>query len=215
MIQPNFSAVVVLSVTLMFLYFIGGMPWQFMLPLLLLSGAGAVVAFWPRPGNYRLERLMVMLNPMADPAGSGWQLIQSLYAVASGGLFGVGFGRGVQKYDYLADEPHNDFIFSVIAEELGFFGAAVVILLFVFLAWRGLKIARQASTRFGRLLAYGMTFLIVFQAMVNIGVSIGAVPTTGITLPFISYGGSSIAIMTAAAGILLSISRDRGDRRAS
>lgn len=207
-LQPNFSAVIVISATLLFTYFVFGMNLWHFLPMLGVAAVGLLYAFWPRPGNYRLERLLSVLNPKRDPSGSGWQLLQSLYAVASGGLFGVGYGKSVQKFDYLADEPHNDFIFAVISEELGFFGAFLVIAAFCFLAYRGLKIAGKAKTSFGRMLASGLTFLICFQAMVNIGVSIGVIPTTGITLPFISYGGSSLVIMSLMAGILLNISRD-------
>ena len=207
-LQPNFSAVIVISATLLFTYFVFGMSLWHFLPMLSVAAVGLLYAFWPRSGNYRLERLLSVLNPKRDPSGSGWQLLQSLYAVASGGLFGVGYGKSVQKFDYLADEPHNDFIFAVISEELGFFGAFLVIAAFCFLAYRGLKIAGKAKTSFGRMLASGLTFLICFQAMVNIGVSIGVIPTTGITLPFISYGGSSLVIMSLMAGILLNISRD-------
>lgn len=207
--QPNFSAVMVLAVSLTFLYFIGGMRLSQLFPLL---GAGLVfllIAFWPSDENYRLGRVLIVLDPFQDAEGAGWQLIQSLYAVASGGLFGVGFGKSAQKFDYLAAEPHNDFIYSVIAEELGFFGALLVIVLFCYLAYRGLKIAREADSRFGRFLALGLTFVISFQAMVNIGVAIGLIPTTGITLPFVSYGGSSLLVMSFMIGILLNISRQK------
>ncbi|WP_083428236.1 putative lipid II flippase FtsW [Murdochiella vaginalis] len=207
-VQPNFSAVIVISAVLLFVYFIYGMNLWHFLPMTGIALVGLAYAFWPKPGNYRLERLLTVFDPMRDPSGSGWQLLQSLYAVASGGFFGVGFGKSVQKFDYLADEPHNDFIFAVISEELGFIGALLVIAGFCFLAVRGIRIARNAKTRFGQVLALGLTFLICFQAMVNIGVSIGLVPTTGITLPFISYGGSSLLVMSMMIGILLNISRD-------
>lgn len=207
-LQPNFSAVIVISSVLLFVYFVYGMNLWHLFPMMGMALAGLVVAFWPKPGNYRLERVLTVIDPMRDPSGSGWQLLQSLYAVASGGFFGVGFGRSVQKFDYLADEPHNDFIFAVISEELGFIGALLVIVGFGLLAYRGIAIAKKANTRFGQLLAYGLTFMICFQAMVNIGVAIGVVPTTGITLPFISYGGSSLLVMSAMVGVLLNISRD-------
>lgn len=207
-IQPNFSAVIVITMSLFFVYLIGGMNLWHLLPLSLVGVAFLALAFWPREGNYRLDRLLIVLDPMRDPQGDGWQLLQSLYSVASGGLFGVGYGQSRQKFGYLADEPHNDFIFSVISEELGFVGALMVILAFMFLAYRGVKAAQKANTTFGKLLGYGLTFLISFQAMVNIGVAIGVVPTTGITLPFVSYGGSSLLVMSVIAGILLNISRD-------
>lgn len=211
-IQPNFSAVVVIAVSLMFLYFIGGMSFRHLIPMVILAAIGLVYAFYPRTGNYRLDRLLIVLDPMRDPQNTGWQLLQSLYSVASGGLFGVGFGKSSQKFGYLADEPHNDFIFAVISEELGFIAAVLLLLAFAFLAYRGLRAASRAKTTFGRLFGYGLTFLISFQAMVNIGVSIGVIPTTGITLPFISYGGSSLLVMSVVAGILLNISRDNDEK---
>ncbi|MDD7593682.1 MAG: putative lipid II flippase FtsW [Peptoniphilaceae bacterium] len=206
--QPNFSAVIVITASLLFVYLIGGMNLWHLLPLSVLGVAFLTLAFWPREGNYRLDRLLIVLNPMRDPQGDGWQLLQSLYSVASGGLFGVGYGQSRQKFGYLADEPHNDFIFSVISEELGFVGAVTVIAAFMFLAFRGVKAAQHARNPFGKLVGFGLTFLISFQAMVNIGVAIGLVPTTGITLPFVSYGGSSLLVMSVIAGILLNISRD-------
>ncbi len=206
--QPNFSAVMVIALSLMFVYFVGGMNLWHLLPMMGFGILGLLYAFWPRPGNYRLERLLIVFNPLKDPQNSGWQLLQSLYAVSSGGLWGVGFGQSRQKFDYLADEPHNDFIFSVISEELGFIGAMCLILAFVYLIWRCLRAANRANSAFGRLFGFGLSFIIAFQAMVNIGVSIGLVPPTGITLPFVSYGGSSLIVMGIIAGILLNISKD-------
>lgn len=207
--QPNFSAVVVIAASLFFLYILGGMKLKYLLLIILMGLLLGLIVFRPYPGNYRLERLLTVLDPLSDPMGSGWQLLQSLYAVSSGGLFGVGFGQSRQKFDYLADEPHNDFIFAVISEELGFIGAALVILAFVYLAYRILKIAQRTQSSFGRLLAYGIMLLISIQAFTNIGVAIGLIPPTGITLPFISYGGSSLVVMCSLIGILLNISRDR------
>ena len=211
--QPNFSAVMVLALSLFLLYYIGGMNLKHLLIFLLLGAVGAAIAFWPYPGNYRLERLKIVFDPLSDPMHSGWQLLQSLYAVSSGGLFGAGFGQSRQKFDYLADEPHNDFIFSVISEELGFLGALFVILALSFFIYRGLKAAGRAQTTFGRLLGYGLVLIISIQSMVNIGVAIGLVPPTGITLPFISYGGSSLVVMCMIAGILLNISRDGSEEK--
>lgn len=208
-IQPNFSAVVVVSASLMIVYFLGGMNAKHLLILLALAVVAGIIVFWPYEGNYRLERLLIVFDPHRDPQGDGWQLLQSLYAVASGRFFGVGFGKGSQKFDYLAEEPHNDFIFSVICEELGFLGAMLVIAAFAFIVYRCFRIARDVRTPFGRLLAYGLTGTIAFQSLVNIGVAIGVVPPTGITLPFVSYGGSSLVAMNVIAGILLNMSRDR------
>ena len=207
--QPNFSAVIVIGFTLLALYFIGGMNLMALIPMAMVVGGGLTAAFWPKKGNYRLARLMIVFDPLKDPKNKGWQLMQSLFAVSTGGLFGVGYGRSRQKFDYLADEPHNDFIFSVISEELGFIGASLFILFYAYLIYRCIKAASQARTPFGRLVGYGLSIVLAFQAMVNIGVSIGLAPPTGITLPFVSYGGSSLIAMCIIMGILLNISRDR------
>lgn len=207
-LQPNFSAVIVITASLLVLFFIGGMKVREMVPVALLALAGALIAFWPREGNYRLDRLLIVWDPMKDPLNQGWQLMQSLFAVTTGGLFGVGFGQSRQKFDYLADEPHNDFIFAVLSEELGFVGAALFILFYAFMIYRMIKALRATQSRFAKLLGFGLTFIIAFQALVNIGVSIGVVPPTGITLPFISYGGSSLLAVSTMMGIVLNISRD-------
>lgn len=156
--------------------------------------------------EYRMERLMSFLNPWADPSDSGYQIIQSFYALGPGHIFGVGLGRSRQKLYYLP-EPQNDFIFAVIGEELGFVGAVVVLLLFFIFIWRGLKIALMAPDIFGSLLAAGITVMIAVQALVNIAVVTGSIPVTGINLPFISAGGSSVFFTLIGVGILLNISR--------
>jgi cell division protein FtsW len=138
--------------------------------------------------------------------GAGYQVIQSLYAVGPGGLFGLGLGMSRQKHLYLP-EPHTDFIFSILAEELGFLGAGTVILLFAVLVWRGMRVAIAAPDRFHGLLAVGVSAMIAIQAIINIGVVTGAFPITGITLPFLSYGGSSLILTLTGVGILLNISR--------
>ena len=155
---------------------------------------------------YRLKRVTTFINPWLDPKGDGWQVIQSLYAIGSGGLFGVGLGRSKQKYLYIS-EPHNDFIFAVLAEELGFVGMAVVIILFGILVWRGIVISMKAPDMFGSLLAIGITSLIGVQALINIAVVTSSMPVTGMPLPFFSYGGTSLMILLASVGILLNISR--------
>lgn len=208
LLQPNFSAVMVISISLSVLFFVGGMKIREIIPLALFALAGLLYAFWPREGNYRLNRLLVMLDPMKDPLNEGWQLMQSLFAVTTGGLFGVGFGQSRQKFDYLADEPHNDFIFAVLSEELGFIGSAIFIIFYAYMIYRMAKAVRNCPNRFGQLLGFGLTFIIAFQAMVNIGVAIGLVPPTGITLPFISYGGSSLLAVSMMMGIILNISRE-------
>jgi len=155
---------------------------------------------------YRYNRLMAFLHPDSDPQGKGFQLLQSLIAVGSGGFSGVGLMGSRQKLFYLP-EAHTDFIFAVICEELGFLGAMVVLALFVIYGWRGIRAALAAPDDFGRLLALGATVLVVGQALVNLSVVLGMMPTKGIPLPFISYGGSSLVIMLIATGILLNISQ--------
>jgi len=158
---------------------------------------------------YRLRRLMAFVDPWADPMDSGWNVIQSLLAIGSGGLFGLGLGQGRQKFLYLP-EPHTDFIFAILGEELGFIGTSFVVVLFMIFAWRGFGIALAARDLFGTLLAGGITSMIVFQALLNIGVVSGSLPVTGIPLPLISFGGSSLVITMAGIGILLNISKATG-----
>lgn len=148
-------------------------------------------------GAYRLQRLIAFADPWADPLDTGWQIIQGLYAIGSGGLFGVGLGNSRQKYLYIS-EPHNDYIFAVLAEELGFIGCLIVIILFAIFIWRGILIAMKAPDMFGCLLATGITGLIGFQAIINIAVVTSSMPVTGISLPFFSYGGTSLIILLAS-----------------
>lgn len=155
---------------------------------------------------YRLKRVTTFLNPWLDPKGEGWQIIQSLYAIGSGGLFGTGLGLSKQKYLYIP-EPHNDFIFSILAEELGFIGVVFVILLFAIFIWRGILIAMRAQDLYGSLLAMGITSLIGIQAIINIAVVTSSMPVTGMPLPFFSYGGTALVMLLACVGILLNISR--------
>ena len=156
--------------------------------------------------GFRLQRFITFLDPWQDASGDGWQIIQSLYAIGSGGLFGVGLGESKQKYLYIP-EPHNDFIFAVLAEELGFIGCALVIALFAVLVWRGITIAMKAPDMFGNLLAAGITSMIALQVLINIAVVTSSMPVTGMPLPFFSYGGTALMIILAAVGILLSVSR--------
>jgi cell division protein FtsW len=156
--------------------------------------------------GYRYKRILAFLNPNADPLGAGFQIIQSTIAVGTGGIDGVGLMEGRQKLFYLP-EPHTDFIFAVIGEELGFLGTVAVLVLFAVILWRGLRAAANCSDEFGRLLAIGLTVLVVGQALVNISVVLGLLPTKGIPLPLISYGGSSLLMNLLALGILLNISQ--------
>lgn len=175
------------------------------LTLLGLAGAAAVgLAIWHEP--YRLRRFLAFLDPEKDPQGAGWHILNSLMSLGSGGLFGTGLGQGHSKYLWVP-ERHTDFIFAIIGEELGFIGASFVIFLFVMFIWRGLKIAITSPDSFGTLLAAGIVAGIAIQAIINIGVVTSTLPITGITLPFISFGGSSLVFTLAGVGILLNISR--------
>jgi cell division protein FtsW len=155
---------------------------------------------------WRFKRLMVFLDPWKDQTGTGFQVVQSLIAIGSGGLSGTGFAQGKQKLFYLP-APHTDFIFAVIGEELGFMGAATVVMLFGLLAWRGFRAARFAPDMFGQLLAIGITVMIIVQALFNVSVALSLVPAKGIPLPFISAGGSSLAISLFATGVMLNVSK--------
>ncbi|WP_194190559.1 stage V sporulation protein E [Clostridium chrysemydis] len=157
---------------------------------------------------YRRARMLNFVNPWKDPAGNGYQLIQSFYALGAGGVLGLGLGQSRQKTLYMP-EPHNDFIFSIIGEELGLVGCIFIILLFVIFVWRGVKIASSCKDSYGTYLALGITSIIAVQAIINIAVVTGSMPVTGVPLPFISYGGSSLVINMTAMGILLNISRQR------
>ena len=157
-------------------------------------------------GGFRSERIATFFDPWSDSLGTGYQMVQSLYAIGSGGFFGVGLGNSKQKYLYIP-EPHNDFIFAILAEELGFIGCVVVIALFALFTWRGIVIAMKSQDMFGSLLAVGITTLITAQAVINIAVVTASMPTTGMSLPFFSYGGTALLILLFDVGILLNISR--------
>ena len=163
-----------------------------------LGGLGLyLLAKFTGEGNFRISRIINFLDPWADSTGTGWQVIQSLYAIGSGGLFGVGLGNSTQKYLYIP-EPHNDFIFSIIAEEMGFVGCLVVIILFAIFVWRGILIAMKAPDMFGSLVAVGITSLVGLQAIINIAVVTSSMPNTGMPLPFFSYGGTALLILLCA-----------------
>lgn len=156
--------------------------------------------------SFRLDRIKVFFDPWSDATGTGYQMIQSLYAIGSGGLFGVGLGNSKQKYLYIP-EPQNDFIFAIVAEELGFVGCVAIIALFAVFVWRGIVISMKAPDMFGSLIAIGITTLVAIQTIINIAVVTASIPTTGMALPFFSYGGTALVILLASVGILLNISR--------
>ncbi len=204
MLQPDLGTAFTIAATIFFMLMIAGAQWTH-LGLIGLGGVAAVgAAIVLEP--YRMQRVTAFLDPWKYASDEGFQTIQSLYALGSGGLFGVGLGRSRQKFFYLP-EQHTDFIFAILGEELGFIGASLVVVLFLLFAWRGFKIAINAPDNFSRLLAAGLTIMITFQAAVNIAVVSGAMPVTGITLPFISYGGTSLLFTMIMVGLLLNISR--------
>ncbi len=201
--EPDLGTPILLVATGIILLFLSGAR---VLHLAALAGLAAVPLYYELfHVSYRLKRLTTFLNPWATASGTGYQLTQSLMAFGSGGLFGKGLGASQLKMLYLPD-PHTDFIFPVIGEELGFVGALGVVLLFVAWGLRGWKVARKAPDLFGQLMAAGITCWVLFQAAINMGAACGLLPTKGLPLPFVSFGGSSLIITLAAAGILLNIS---------
>lgn len=204
LIEPNLSVAGTVLIVV-FLLLIAAGARKIHLALLAIMGSAAAVVF-TMSEEYRYKRLTAFLDPWKDPLGDGYQAIQSLLALGSGGLMGVGLGKSHQKFFYIP-EPQTDFIFSIIGEELGFLGASTIIVLFMILVWRGIKVAINAQDTYGSLLAAGITSLIAVQTIINIAVATSSMPITGITLPFISYGGSSLTFMLTAVGILLNISR--------
>lgn len=202
--QPDTGTLGLIFCIALIIFFVSGAKIKHIL-FTLLGGIG-VLAFLIQIAPYRMERFLVFLNPDHDSLGSGYQLKQALMAFGSGGWWGVGFGEGRQKFNYLP-EPVTDSVFAVIGEEVGFIGGAVIVFLFLFVAWRGLHIARLAPDAFGRLVAVGIVAWIFIQAMINTMAISGLIPLTGIPLPFISYGGTSLAVLMTAVGILLNISK--------
>lgn len=204
MLQPDLGTGTVMVGTCIVMIFIAGAKISHFVGLGLIGVAGFVGLVLSAP--YRIKRITSFLDPWQDPLGSGFQIIQSLYAIGPGGLFGLGLGQSRQKFFYLP-EPQTDFIFAILAEELGFIGGSLILLLFSLLLWRGIRIALGAPDLFGSFLAVGIIAMVAIQVMINIGVVTGLMPVTGITLPFLSYGGSSLTLMLCAIGVLLNISR--------
>jgi len=202
--QPDMGTLGTIVLIAMAIYFMSGARFSHIAAMLGL-GAAAFAAL-VKVESYRMGRLMVFLHPELDPRGIGYQINQALLAIGSGGIFGLGLGHSRQKFNYLP-EPVGDSIFAIIAEEIGLIGAGALVLLFVFFAMRGLKIAKKAPDTFGRLVAVGITSWVVFQALINISAISGLIPLTGITLPFVSYGGTSLIFLMIGVGILLNISK--------
>ena len=209
-VQNHLSAGIVIGMVTAAMVVMSGCQLKYLIYIMgvVLGGAALIFPFAKDKlmSSFRSDRIMAWLDPWADTSATSYQTVQSLYAIGSGGLFGVGLGESKQKYLYIP-EAHNDFIFAIIAEELGFVGCAVVLGLFAMLVIRGISIAIRAKDTFGSLIAIGITALIAIQVILNIAVVTNSIPNTGISLPFISYGGSSMVILLAAMGILFNISR--------
>lgn len=202
--QPDLGTAVSLVVLVFTMLFVSGTRLMYLFSSILASLPFLYLLIFRVP--YRRARIMAFLNPWLDPKGSGFQIIQSQIALGSGGFWGVGLGAGKQKLFYLP-AAHTDFIFSIIGEELGLFGVVCVILLFIFLIWKMWQVIYSIQEPFGKLICIGVAVLIAFSAVINIGVSIGCLPTKGLPLPFISYGGSSLIFHMIAIGLFLNVSR--------
>ncbi|PYT55317.1 MAG: putative lipid II flippase FtsW [Acidobacteria bacterium] len=204
LLQPDLGTSIEVALIAGAILYVAGMSWKW----IAISAAAAMPVLYLliTQVSYRQARLMAFLDPTSDPQGAGFQLLQSLIAVGSGGFTGVGLMESKQKLFYLP-EAHTDFIYAVICEELGFVGAMTVVALFAVYGWRGMRAAFSAPDGFGRLLALGITAMVLSQALINFAVVLGMVPTKGIPLPFISYGGSSLLVMLLATGVLLNISQ--------
>ena len=204
MLQPDFGTGVIIVMSIIGILFISGLKMRFFIIAGIFGGVGAVVLILIAP--YRFERILSFINPWVDPLGTGFQAIQSLFAIGPGGLLGLGLGNSIQKHFYLP-EPQTDFIFAIISEELGFLGVLIVSALFLTIIYRGMKISLNAKDLFSKYLSFGITFSLAFQALLNLMVVVSLIPITGVTLPFLSYGGSSLLITLCSMGILLNISR--------
>lgn len=204
MLQPDFGTGVIIVMSIIGILFISGLKMKFFIIAGLVGVVGAVVLILIAP--YRFERILSFINPWVDPLGTGFQAIQSLFAIGPGGLLGLGLGNSIQKHFYLP-EPQTDFIFAIISEEFGFLGVLIVSALFLTIIYRGMKISLNAKDLFSKYLSFGITFSLAFQALLNLMVVVSLIPITGVTLPFLSYGGSSLLITLCSMGILLNISR--------
>lgn len=208
-LEPHLSATILIAAIGIVLIYVGGLSRKLAITGVVTAVVGVITVIVTQSTgfiSYGADRIKYWLDPWADPTGDGFQTIQSLLAIGSGGILGRGIGQSRQKYLWVP-EPHNDFIFSIVCEELGLIGAVIIILLFALLVWRGFTIAMRSPDKFGSLLAIGLTFQVGLQAMLNIWVVTNTIPNTGIGLPFFSYGGTSLLILLAEMGIVLSVSR--------
>ena len=204
MLQPDFGTGIIIVMSIIGILFISGLNIKIFIRFGIVGLIGIVILILLAP--YRLKRILSFLNPWSDPLGSGFQIIQSLYSIGPGGLFGLGLGNSIQKHFYLP-EPQTDFIFSVISEEFGFMGILIISVLFILIFYNSLKISIKCDDLFGKYLSFGITFGLIFQTLLNLSVVVGLIPVTGVTLPFLSYGGSSLLVSMVSIGIILNISR--------
>lgn len=203
-LQPDISTLMIIISSALLMYFLAGVPWRYLFSIIFIIIGGLFLVIKTAP--YRLNRIMVFFDPKIDPLGIGYQVKQALIAVGSGGLTGLGLGMSLQKFGFLP-QTISDSIFAVFAEEMGFIGAFILILLFLLFLRQGFKIAKDSHDKFSQLAASGITFWIVIQAFMNIGSMIGIVPLAGVPLPFISYGGSALVSELIGVGILINISK--------
>jgi cell division protein FtsW len=209
LLEPDFGTPAALTLIAASMVFAAGLSWMYLAASAALAAPAAAALIVINPE--RLQRVLSFLNPWADRQDSGYQAVQSMIAIGSGGVSGRGFTQGVQKLYYLP-EAHTDFIYAVIGEELGLLGTTAVLACFVIIAWRGLRVAQHAEDAFGAFLAIGITTMIAAQALVNISVTMSLLPTKGIPLPFVSYGGSSFLVNMVAMGVLLNVSQHTTSR---
>lgn len=205
-VEPHLSATILVFCIGAVLMIVGGLPKRYIIGGFLAAVGGVIALIFGGTVGYGSDRIKYWFDPWADASGKGFQTIQSLLAIGSGGILGRGIGQSRQKHLWVP-EPHNDFIFSIVCEELGLIGALIIILLFCLLLWRGFTVAMHAEDKFGSLMAIGLTFQVALQAMLNIWVVTNTIPNTGISLPFFSYGGTSLFILLCEMGIVLNISR--------
>ena len=204
-LQPHFSGIIIIAAIGGLMMLMGGMSlkWFFGLGAAGIAGVGGLIMVSP----YALKRVQTLFNdPFSDMQGAGYQSVQALYAIGTGGLFGLGFGNSRQKYLYLP-EPHNDFIFAIICEELGFVGALIIVVLFAMFIWRGYLIAMRASDKLGSMIAAGVTTHFALQTVLNLAVVTGVLPVTGVSLPLFSYGGTALIMQLIEIGLVLSVSK--------
>ena len=201
--QPDFGSVMILAALTWLMMFVGGVRCLYLFGSLIVLIL-PLAYYFLTSSQYRMSRILGFLNPWQYPADEGYQIIHSLMAFGTGGLWGTGIGKGYQKLFYLP-EPHTDFIFSIIGEELGLVGVVIIIVLYAWILFKGIKIARNAPDTFGSLMAIGLTTAMGIQICINMGVTLGLLPTKGLTLPFLSYGGTSLLLNMASIGILMNI----------